>query len=416
MRWIASLWFVAACGGAPSALTSSGDALAEARSPLDEAEIRLEDEGIEDADGFISTALSAHGLCAADAEILRWSALRALLLRTAAPLPHATAADLFAKTMDRWEAIAKLPDAQRLQAVASLAGFDPARAPVAIAPEIVRAAAAHPEAGLDARAKGQLAAARAALTAAISQHLDLPAAQAAKRLAPIEERARAAAARSAQEFSGLPAASAQDVARAAGRALRWSFIQLVDFGGADEAWPMLARMIGVEVPPPARSGRPDLSVEGTACTPAPAGLQCSTGGKVRVHLDDQTLEARGADAASLISAILDALPAHTAGCDLGAGTLRIDRTRGSVQVEVTPDALVLRGQLPAPGLRPQLVVGYQGNELRILLRTVADPAAQAAFVETVPLSRRLPKRRYEVEVVDEGAALLGAASLDRTAP
>lgn len=416
MRLIAVLWLLASCGGAPLALSSSDDALARVRSAADEAEIRLEDEGIEDADGFVSTVLAAHGFCSADVEVVRYTALRAQLLSVAASLPHATAGELFAKTMDAWEAIATLPPDRRLAAVAGLAGFDPARAPVAISPEVVRAAAAHPESGLDARGRGQLAAARAAITAAIAQHLDLPSAQAAQRLLSLEQRARAAATRSAQAFSGLPAASAQDVSRAAARALRWSFIQLQDFGGVDEAWPMVAQVLGVELPPLARSGRPDLAVEGAACTATPGGLQCTSGGSVRLRLDDATIEAKGGDAASLLTSVLDALPRGIVGCAIDAGALRIDRTAGDVQVEVTPSALVLRGKLSAPGLRPQIVVGFQGNELRVLVRPVADLSAKAAFVESIPLSRRLPKRRYEVEVVDEAGTLLGAAALDRTAP
>jgi hypothetical protein len=234
------------------------------------------------------------------------------------------------------------------------------------------------------------------------------------------ERARAAARSAAAAFAGLPAASVRDPLLASGRALRWSWIELQDHGYADEAWPMVAHALGLELPPPARSARPDLKVIGTACAATTSGVQCTTGGEVQLRFaSGELVTARGATAVELASSVLDVLPAELAGCIVGStpdgsfAAARIDRTQGAMSVSAGAAGLSLRGSFPTPGFRPRIVLDFAGNELRVLVQPVAESGAPADFTERIPLPKRLPRRRYEVEVLDADGALLAAAALDR---
>ena len=416
MKWIAVALWTVACGGQPpaaaEALQASEEALSISRAE-DAVALLLEDEGIEDADTLIASALAGHGYAAPDVELVRGIALRAQLRRVARAAPRADEKALFAATMKAWEEVAALPPAGRVEAAAALAGFDPAAPPVAIPAEAARAAAGRPEAGLDAHGRALLAAARAAVSTAIAQHLGLPATEAAARAEPIELAAHSQARRAALAFAGLPAASPRDPALAAARALRFTWQRYQDHGAVDEAWPQVAFALGIELPPPSRGARPQIDIEdGSNCAASVFGIECTRGGSVTATLDGVAVTAAGATPAALASALLDALPAGLAGCILDAGLLRIDRVSGSYAVSVGDGALTVRGSFPSPGSRPQVVEGFVGNELRVLVRPVPDASAAAAFTETVPLPRRLPRRRYEVEVEDEGGALLAAAGLD----
>jgi hypothetical protein len=411
MKWIAIALWTFACGGQPPAASANEDELTISRAE-DEVALRLEDEGIEDADTLISDALSLHGLSAPDIDQVRGTALRAQLRRVARATPRAEVNALFAATMKAWEEIAALSPANRVLAVADLAGFDPAAPPVAISAEAARAAAGHPEAGLDAHSRALLQEARAAVIAAIGQHLDLAPAEAAARAQPIDLAAHTLARQAALAFAGLPAASAHDPALAASRALRFTWQRYQDHGVVDEAWPQVAFALGLEVPPPSRGARPEVQIDGSACAANISGLECTTGGSATVRLDGTAFSASGASAGALASALLDALPAGFVGCILDAGLLRIDRRGGAFDVAVESGALTIRGSFPAEGSRPQILLGFAGNELRVLVRPVADASAPASFTETIPLPRRLPRRLYEIEVEDAEGNLLAAAALD----
>ncbi len=412
MKWIVLVLSSIACGGQlPSASANEAELLISHAE--DEVALRLEDEGIEDADTLVSAALSGHGFSAPDVEVVRGTALRAQLRRVARAAPRADSNALFAATMKAWEELAALSPANRVLGAADLAGFDPAAPPVAISAEVARMAAERPEAGLDAHSRGVLLAARAAVITAIGQHLGLGPAEAAARAEPIDLAAHTLARKAALAFAGLPASSVRDPALAAARALRFTWQRYEDHGVIDESWPQVAFALGLEVPPPARSARPEIVMdEGAPCTPNLSGIECTMGGLIAAQLDGVPFNATGTSAASLATALLNALPAGFVGCLTDARRLRIDRKGGAFGVTVGSEALTVRGSFPAPGSRPQVVVGFAGNELRILVRAVADASAPASFTETIPLPRRLPRRLYEVEVEDPAGNLLAAAALD----
>ncbi len=412
MKWLAVALWIVSCGGQPPAVASEEEAAISISRAEEEVALRLEDEGIEDADDLISTALSAHGFSTPDVDLVRGTALRAQLRRVARSAPRGDANALFAATMKAWEEVAALSPSGRVGAVAGLFGFDPSAPPVAISAEAARAAAGHPEAGLDAHSRSLLASARAAVITAIGQHVDLPPADAAARAEPIDLAAHTLAQKAALAFAGLPAAGARDPSLAAARALRFTWQRFQDHGYLDEAWPQVAFALGIELPPPSRSARPEVEVDGPACAPNVFGIECTSGGTVTARLDGVSFGASGKTPATLAAALLDALPSGFVGCITDAGLLRIDREGGTFQVAVENGALTVRGSFPAPGSRPQVVVGFVGNELRVLVRPFADPSAPTGFTETIPLPRRLPRRLYEVEVEDTGGTLLGAAALD----
>lgn len=411
MKWLAvSLWIVS-CGGPLPVVSADEDALRISHAE-DAVALRLEDEGIEDADDRISSALAAHGLSAPDVDLVRGVALRAQLRQAARAAPGADESALFAATMKAWEELAALAPEARVSAVAALAGFDPSAAPIAISPEAARAAAGHPDAGLDSHGRALLAEARAAVLTAISQHLDLSLKDAAARAEPIDLAAKALARKAALAFAGLPAADARDPWLAAARALRFTWQRYQDHAFVDEAWPQVAFALGIELPPPTRGARPEVEIDGAACVPNVSGLECASGGAVAVRLDGVAFRASGDTPGALAKALLDALPAGFAGYLADTALLHVDRTAGPFAVGVENGALIVRGSFPAAGSRPQIVLGFVGSELRVMVRAVADPSAPAGFVETVPLPRRLPRRRYEVEVEDTEGALLAAATLD----
>lgn len=410
--WLAVVLWSVSCGGQPPAVASQEEAAISISRAEDDAALQLEDEGIEDADTLISAALAAHGLSAPDVDLVRGTALRAQLRRISRANPRANANALFAATMKAWEAVAALPPKDCVRAIAALAGFDPSAAPVAISAETARAAAEQPEAGLDPHSRNLLASARAAVIAAIGQHVDLSPAAATARAGPIDLAAHSLARKAALAFAGLPAAGERDPSMAAARALRFTWQRYQDHGHLDEAWPQVAFALGIELPQPARSARPDVEVDGPACAPSFFGIECQGGGAVTVRVDGISFAASGKTRGALASALLDALPPGFAGCITGPGLLRIDRAAAKFEVAVGQGALTVRGSYPLPGSRPQVVMGFVGNELRLLVRPSPDASAPASFTETVPIPRRLPHRRYEVEVEDADGALLAAATLD----
>jgi|GEM_PF-1905799 len=432
--WLGAAFFCASCGGVVQGSETQELSAVRPSAALDEAELRLEEEGIEDADTAIVAALLAHGFSQPDAQVLDQLGLRAQLLGSARP--GATADQLFQSTMTAWEAVAAGSAEERVASVADLLGFDPQAAAVVITGEEAKTAGAHPEQGLDARGRAQVRAFRASLLLSISQHLDLPIAQATSRALPLEQLALASAARAALDFSGLPAAGRRDASRAAGRALRFAFRQWVDHARPDEAWPRVARLLGVEEPPAARNEPPDLSVvetPGLSCSFSASGLSCSgtSSGPLQLILEGQPLTvpvASGATAKEALEQLFSALPGSVAGCliDSSADGLsavaRLDRAQPSapdgtklakLSLDTSVSPPVLSGEFALTGLVPRVVLDYSENELRLLVQPVADPAGVTNFRLEVPLPKRLPHRQYELQIVEEDGSLRAAAALDR---
>ena len=225
--WVGVVLLCASCGGARQTSATERDLSGVRKSPaLDAAELRLEEEGLEDSDTAILAALSAHGLSQPDAQVLDQLALRAQLF--ALEKKGATADQLFASTAQAWGQVAAGSAEERLATVARLTGFDAQADPIAISPAQARAAGARPELGLDARGQAQLHAWRSSVILAISQHLDLSSARATARALPLDQLAKGSAAKAALAFSGLPAAGERDASLAAGRALRFAWRQWAD--------------------------------------------------------------------------------------------------------------------------------------------------------------------------------------------
>ena len=176
----------------------------------------------------------------------------------------------------------------------------------------------------------------------------------------------------------LTAVLLADPGLAAARALRFGWQRHQDFGPVDEAWPMVAFALGVEQPPPARGATPVIDIEdGSNCQATMIGVQCTRGGSVTVRLDGTAISASGTTPLALAVAIANNLPAAFAGCSTDLGFVRIDRAAGSVAarsvaVAVERGALIVRGSFPAPGTRPRIVVGFAGNELRVLIKPVGN--------------------------------------------